>query len=442
MTTHNPHYLLTLPSVRQRCSTLAGKIKSNKLTNFDVDLTRLPSVIDLVCDTITQEYEDFDKIPPHGRWQHFEAKGIARISHLVGQWHNSSKVDSESSRDKVDDLEVCRRLVELFFVSVLLDAGAGNQWKYSDTTNNVELSRSEGLAVACLNMYTQGVFSASGSKFRVDGPKLAQLDIQTLSNGMQSGPSNPLAGIDGRLSVLNNLGSALSLPEFEPFFGNSLMSSDQIPRLGNLVDFLVMQKSADNSVDLFILWDALMRVLERVWPAGRTQLEGISLGDAWPCTSIAADDGPDPFNHIVPFHKLTQWLTYSLMTPIEKFLDVTFTNQEHLTGLPEYRNGGLLVDMGVLELKKPVLEQGLVAAGSSAVPLFPVDSDAIVEWRAVTVVMLDKILVLVNDKLKANLTLAQLLEAGTWKAGRIIAAQKRPTTSGPPIDIISDGTVF
>ena len=42
----------------------------------------------------------------------------------------------------------------------------------------------------------------------------------------------------------------------------------------------------------------------------------------------------------------------------------------------------------------------------------------------------------------AELTLAQVLESGTWKGGRQIARQKRPETGGPPIDIESDGTVF
>jgi hypothetical protein len=41
-----------------------------------------------------------------------------------------------------------------------------------------------------------------------------------------------------------------------------------------------------------------------------------------------------------------------------------------------------------------------------------------------------------------QLTLAQVLEGATWKGGREIAKQKRPDTSGPPIEIQSDGTVF
>jgi hypothetical protein len=41
-----------------------------------------------------------------------------------------------------------------------------------------------------------------------------------------------------------------------------------------------------------------------------------------------------------------------------------------------------------------------------------------------------------------ELTLAQVLESATWKGGREIAKQLRPSTGGPPIEIESDGTVF
>jgi hypothetical protein len=116
-----------------------------------------------------------------------------------------------------------------------------------------------------------------------------------------------------------------------------------------------------------------------------------------------------------------------------------------MTGLPEYRNGGLLVDLGVLKLKPKDLAAGLERAkqsGSSNIPLFATGDDVIVEWRACTVGFLDLILTRVNQTIPKRITLPQLLEAGTWTSGRRIAAAKRPCTNGPPIDIISDGTVF
>lgn len=75
-------------------------------------------------------------------------------------------------------------------------------------------------------------------------------------------------------------------------------------------------------------------------------------------------------------------------------------------------------------------------------PRVTVDSQTVVEWRAVTVIALDKIAQAIKENLGApDLTTAQILEAATWKAGRLVAKESRPA-GGPPIDIISDGTVF
>jgi hypothetical protein len=99
------------------------------------------------------------------------------------------------------------------------------------------------------------------------------------------------------------------------------------------------------------------------------------------------------------------------------------------------------------------------------VPLFSTDDDVIVEWRAATVGFLDELLEEVNKQLgltgsEEQLSLAQMLEAGSWKVcqtsspffgysffnisqgGREIAEVSRPNTKEPPIMILSDGTVF
>src|SRR5690606_13665537 len=93
-------------------------------------------------------------------------------------------------------------------------------------------------------------------------------------------------------------------------------------------------------VKLDDLWEVVIKGLGRVWPASRTQLHGTSLGDVWPCTALEGKT-------LIPFHKLSQWLTYSLMEPISKLMGVPFRGAEKMTGLAEYRNGGFLLDMGV-----------------------------------------------------------------------------------------------
>lgn len=135
------------------------------------------------------------------------------------------------------------------------------------------------------------------------------------------------------------------------------------------------------------------------------------------------------------------------MVPFTRLLDIKWHNAGQGTGLAEYRNGGLFVDMGVLSLKEESLAEGLQRSSNTGdgLPCFGASDDEIVEWRAMTIALLDKL----HDIIKASprfnavhLTLPQVLEAGSWKAGRELAAQKRPLTKSSPIIILGDGTLF
>lgn len=183
------------------------------------------------------------------------------------------------------------------------------------------------------------------------------------------------------------------------------------------------------------------------WPKDRTTIGGTPIGDAWPLSTLRkgaeAGSSDSPAAGIQPFHKLTQWLTYSLMVPFQRVLGLEWVNADSLTALPEYRNGGLFVDMGVLALKKETLERGLNASGSE-LPMFEAGDDVIVEWRAMTLVLIDSLYGKIQSRMGegVELSMAQLLEAGTWKSGRETAAKFRPQTKSSPILIKSDGTVF
>lgn len=200
-------------------------------------------------------------------------------------------------------------------------------------------------------------------------------------------------------------------------------------------------------VPLPVLWNVLMDGLVSIWPTSRTTINGVPLGDAWPCQSLPQpaaspttstfspfpQSGPAstaPWESILPFHKLTQWLCYSLMQPMQSLLRIHFAGTELLTGLPEYRNGGLFIDLGVLTLKKGDMERGLHnysehfrvsgAKGVEVAPMFQPSDDVVVEWRGVTVGFLDMLCTEVNKALRSELngnelSLPQLLEAGSWK---------------------------
>lgn len=173
-------------------------------------------------------------------------------------------------------------------------------------------------------------------------------------------------------------------------------------------------------------------------------MNGYPIGDAWPLAVLAEHSPSSPTDGIQPFHKLTQWLAYSLKVPFERLLSLKWQNADLGTGLPEYRNGGLFIDMGVLTLKPEAQERGLRTSGGS-LPCFAVGDGEIVEWRAMTVALLDKLheRILQSGKFgDIQLSLPQMLEAGSWKAGRELAAKNRPETKSSPILNSGDGTLF
>ncbi len=200
------------------------------------------------------------------------------------------------------------------------------------------------------------------------------------------------------------------------------------PRIGALFDFF-KATAGEGGLPATILLDTLLQALGPIWP-GRLTLDGEVLGDVWRHPAAATGDLTDG---LVPFHKLSQWLAFSLVEPLEAG-GVTVTGLDELTGLAEYRNGGLFLDLGVLRPKHDEVLGGSHTA----------DSELVVEWRALTVVLLDRVAERIRADLglsAAVLPLARVLEGGTWSAGRRIAREKR-SDGRPPIVVESDGTLF
>ncbi|KAF9525302.1 hypothetical protein CPB83DRAFT_859860 [Crepidotus variabilis] len=421
-------YLRTLPSIRERCGRVHDLAKDGKLKFFDYHPEKEIDVAKFCIAIMKRDYgENFTAINPHGRWRHLDAS-IDRVQPMIEKW---------SSLPNPPDLkEQARRTIDLFVVSVLLDAGAGNLWKYKEAVSGLSFTRSEGLGVASVHMFEDGLFSSvEGQPYQVDANGLEKITAEKVAKAMQVNESNPMVGIEGRSSLLYNLSKALrTSPEF---FGSA-------GRPGHIIDFLEDESKLEGEtrqVPLAALWIALLDGLNPIWPS-RLSLGGVALGDVWPCPALKASlKNPAEGDDLVPFHKLTMWLTYSLVEVLEKNLRWKIIGLEDMTGLPEYRNGGLLVDHGVLTLKENALPQDPNSGLPHAIPSHP----AIVEWRAMTVIELDRIAELIRKELglkASGLTLAQVLESATWKGGREIAKLKRPETGGPPIEIESDGTVF
>lgn len=260
--------------------------------------------------------------------------------------------------------------------------------------------------------------------------------METLSDGLQANEeSNPLVGLKGRLDLLKRLGIVLKESKNKEFFFNSFDSSF---RPGNLIYFLIKNSENGSNVNIETLWKVVIDGFGGVWPEeGRIKVEGVCLGDVWPSEILKNETNLESNNYsdqLVTFHKLSQWLTYSLIEPIEQFMKIKFQNKNLLTGLAEYRNGGLFMDMGTLKVKKEYIKSE-----------YKPGDEVIIQWRALTICLLDRLAPILRSRLQVtedDFSLPKMLEGGTWKAGRIIAKKKRPETAGPPIKIVSDGTLF
>ncbi|BGP15099.1 hypothetical protein JCM10213_006568 [Rhodosporidiobolus nylandii] len=437
-------YLRSLPSIRHRCSKVFALAEQGKLDYWTLDLSQEDKIVDFVCELIARDYgNDYDSIPPHGRWRHFVG---GRVDPLLEKWE----------KDNVDPLEKARRLVDLMVVSVLMDAGAGNDWKFSPKEGGEEIGRSEGLAVGSLEMFEKGVFSGSEAQpYQVDAVGLSKITPQQISDAMQVSASNPMTGIEGRADLLIRLASVLTDEANSALFTQASSS-----RPGHLVDYLLAHPTSQTipsavlgtkiAVDMPTMWEVVVSGLSGVWPAARSKIDGVTLGDVWPVDCLERESTAEA-DEYVSFHKLSQWLTYSLIEVMEKLLNWQFIGKELMTGLPEYRNGGLLIDYGLLKPNIPALLKHFslpVPSSPSEYPtlldLPPLDPSLspIVEMRAVTIIMLDRLAVGIRKKVGVELSLPQVLEAGTWKAGREVAKRLRPETAGPPFNYIADGTVF
>lgn len=401
--------LLNAAAVRERAQRLLAIGLENRLPNFRVHLDRMDRTAELVVETTQKAYPAL-AVPFHSRWRHFSIAGVDRWADMADQvaWPDAA------ARARAE--------FDLAMVSVFLDAGAGPSWRYRDPATGSAIGRSEGLGLASLAMFAGGAFSSDPRQpLRADADVLANVSVADLARGMQASDANPLVGIDGRVNLLRSLGRLLAgKPEV---FGRF-----DTPRPGGLFDHLA-SLADDRRLAAPTILSELLRELGPIWPS-RLTLGGVALGDCWKHPMLTTGDAT---SSLMPLHKLSQWLAYSLIEPLQR-AGIDVTDIDGLTGLAEYRNGGLFVDNGVLTFR----DEG------DALREHDVASPLVVEWRGLTVALLDRVADNVRLRLGFDATalpLAKILEGGTWAAGRLLARERRADAS-PPIKIISDGTVF
>lgn len=423
--------LRSTAAVRERAAFLLARARRGESQWFSIgDDDKVEDAARAVAETTLERYP-WGSIPYHSRWRHFEAGGVDRLAEL-----NALIGDEATPRERA------RVHIDLALVSVLLDAGAGADWHYTEASSGQRFTRSEGLGVASFHAFTSGLFSSDPERpLQADAAGLRALITDRLAAAFQVSESNPLVGLAGRTRLLRRLGEALQ--EQPEVFGED-------GRPGKLFDALVgpygpaVPPTAE--VTAHEILSLVLMSLSRIWPAanfvdsiaadGSDMPGGIgsgnpdfALGDCWRHSAVR---GPGLTNGWMPFHKLSQWLTYSLLEPFN-WAGVKVRKLEALTALPEYRNGGLLIDSGVIVPLSP----------ASLTRTWKVGDEFIVEWRALTVALLDELAPRVRkilDRSEEDMPLACVLEGGTWAAGRAMAQRLRG--GSPPLLIESDGTVF
>ena len=389
---------MSAAAVRARCAIVSEAAGRGETRYFRLVPARLDEAVRRVVDVTRRRYPDL-AVPLHSRWRHFELGGID-VAALVAPG--------------ADAAEAARARIDLTIISVLLDAGAGPRWRYHDVETGQVLSRSEGLAVASVRAMQAGLFSADlAAPWRADAEALAQITPGRLARAFQHTAGNELVGFEGRALLLRRLGEVCAASP-------SLFGAPA--RLGRLYDHWSARDEPLPSAEVLC---TLLHAFAAIWP-GRISLAGAPLGDCGRHSAVPRDG-------LVPFHKLSQWLAYSLIEPLQAG-GIRVAELDGLTGLAEYRNGGLLLDCGVIVPRDP----GLLRSPLDAL------SEPVVEWRALTVTLLDRLADRVREQLGKSaeqFPLALVLEGGSWAAGREIAYERRGDGS-PPLAIVSDGTLI
>lgn len=395
-------------AVREHSAAIMALAQAGRARHFTWHPERMAVVSAYVVNVIRQRHPNL-QIPLHSCWRHFEAEGMDRWSQ-VAQDHGLM-----SSR-----LEHARARVDLAVITVLLDSAAGSAWHYQDAATGKALTRSEGLAVAALRWWASGGLSSDPHQpARVDAQALERVLTADLGLAFQVSSTNVLGGLEQRADRLRQL--ALALRARPGLFTRP--DAPGLYRPGHLVDALIRMAPTGRVYAASVL-ALLQHAMGHLWP-GRHELGGAPLGDGGP-----HPDAPDGW---IPFHQLAQWMTYSLLEPLAE-AGLTITDLDALTGLPDYRNGGLLLDLGVLQARDR----------SFHTRRWAVDAEPIVEWRALTVSVLDHLAEAVRGELGLSpeaLPLARVMAGGSWVAGRQIAQAKRPGGT-PPVQLEGDGTLY
>ena len=287
-------WLRTPQAIRARAGLVLAAAERGELEHFALDAGRLDPAADYVIETIRAQLSR-SQDPLSQPLAPFRGRRPRPLGGAGGRAGRSIRTRWRALR------------FDLVVTSVLLDAGAGDAWRYAEPGDAATvLTRSEGLAVASLDLFRSGALSADPAQpLRADAEALIGLDERTLGDAFQVSATNPLVGARRPLPAAQpaGRGAARASPR---------SSAPSAPRIGGLFDHLAGQ-AEDGRLPAPAILAAVLEGLGEIWP-GRIALAGVNLGDVGRHPAAASDDLT---SELVPFHKLSQWLAYSLIEPLE-----------------------------------------------------------------------------------------------------------------------------
>ena len=269
-------------------------------------------------------------IPFHARWRHFAAGGVDRWAKLAA----SAPWPDAASR--------ARSAFDLAIVSVLLDAGAGPDWRYRARRRFAPCRARKGSRSPPSTCSRSGAFSADPRDKLARGRLAACLHrglrtrrgLPGLRRQIRSSGSRAARRCCGR-SGARSRQHRRSSPRETSAAGRALRPSRRDRR------------SAPRASTRRIHFGSRAH-------ASRADLAVAPVARRRPARRLLAPSGvrrDDATNGLLPFHKLSQWLSYSLIEPLQE-AGIKVVDIDGLTGLPEYRNGGLFIDLGAVSLKR------------------------------------------------------------------------------------------
>lgn len=438
-------------TIRLRCAAITAAVADERSGWFRLDRSRLPALAAHVVGCMRQQPSDLVAATSDGT-RPLDASGDARQAQL------------DSLLAELPPAERVRARVDLAVISALLDTDPGAAWAYREGKTGAaalpatalpaarasrdellaaldraaagpalaqtaaatadadarRLSGAQGLAVASLHAFMAGAFSATpGQPGRVDAAALRQVDAAALRGVFQAGSANALTGLEGRAALLVRLGQVLQHES----------ERDGVPARPALLLDRLTAHGARTALSAPEILHTVLQTFAPLWSTGATVL-GVAAGDVWPHRFAGGDDPAT--RGWVPLHARAQGVCLALLPPLQA-AGIAVSALAALTAVSGHDSGGLLLDAGVLH---PRTTQALARVWKPG-------DEFVVEWRALTVTLLDELAAQVRTELgpdAAPLALAGALGAGIAAAGRALAVERRG--GEPALRIDGDGMLF